>query len=109
MDEADLCRRADILEGFAIFMSRDPDLMVADAFAAKEGRIRFRQWSACANGISVFQRSLDDPEATRVQAGNVVRSFFIHNGVFIGAPLASWLRQRGFSDWYEPEGGRERP
>jgi hypothetical protein len=83
--------------------------MVADAFAAKEGRIRFRQWSACANGISVFQRSLDDPEATRVQAGNVVRSFFIHNGVFIGAPLASWLRQRGFSDWYEPEGGRERP
>ena len=59
LDEAELCRRADILERFSISVGRDPDLMISDVFDTEERRIRFARWSAYANATLAFRRSLD--------------------------------------------------
>ncbi len=92
LDDAELCRRADILQQFSAFIGRSPDQMVEDVFDLASRRIPLGRRSAYAESILAFQSSLKASVQTRVHAGNVVRSFFIHNGVFLHTPLAPWVQ-----------------
>lgn len=77
--------RLDVLERFARFVDKDPDTIIGECFIRKGGQkvISYKGRTFYYNKIAEFQESLGGDSRDRVRDGNNVRSFFIHNGVFM--------------------------
>lgn len=92
VDEEELSRRRAILEDFCEFAKRTPDELVEACVDRDRGQIIVKQRKKVEVLIDEFaaQSANGDTRASTTQA-NVVRSFFIHNGVRLIAPRAPWL------------------
>jgi hypothetical protein len=80
-----MAARIETLERFCAFVERDPDSIIAECSREVEGgkRIRIKKRRSYAEKIEEFQGSVDGDSRAQVKAGNVVRSFMIHNGIFM--------------------------
>ena len=89
--EAEARRKLDVLRSFCETNQIDPDTLVKSLFRpTPEGpRIRLKQRRVVVAQIAEFEakaRESQDVRAAR-DVGNVVRSFLIHNGVAMTAPI----------------------
>ena len=73
------------LADFCGLVERDPDAIVADCSIDVESgkRIRIKARRLYSEKIEEFQASVDGGRLTRGKAGNTIRSFMIHNGIFM--------------------------
>lgn len=87
---ADFERRLELLERFCAFAGRDPDAMIAECTREVESgkRIRIKARRLYSEKIAEFQESAGGDARARARAGNIIRSFFIHNGIFMQAGLS---------------------
>jgi hypothetical protein len=86
-DEEDLL---ELMQQFCAFVGKDPDEIVGECFKS-QGGLNYKKRRLYSDEIGRFTQTLEGEERARVQSGNVVRSFFIHNGVRLFAPTAPWL------------------
>ena len=86
---ADFEQRAATLERFCELVGRDPDDMIADCTREVESgkRIRIKARREYSEKIAEFQKTAGADARSQGRAGNTVRSFFIHNGIFMQAGL----------------------
>jgi hypothetical protein len=84
-------RRLSMLARFCAFVERTPDQMIDDVLNFEAGRIKRKGRRFYADKIEEFQRTLEGDVRAQQAGGNVVRSFFIHNGLFLSTPKAPWL------------------
>ncbi len=85
--DAEVRRKLDVLARFCAFAEEEPDSLVASLFRrTPEGpRIRAKRRREVMALIDRFEREVGgDARQARV-AGNVVRSFLVHNGVALSA------------------------
>ena len=89
-EPADFAGRVALLERFCEAAERDPDGVIADCTREVESgkRIRIKARREYSEKIAAFQASAEGDARTQARVGNVVRSFFIHNGIFMQAGLA---------------------
>jgi hypothetical protein len=89
-EPADFEQRAAALERFCELTGRDPDEMIADCTREVESgkRIRVKARREYSERIAEFQKSAGADARAQGRAGNIIRSFFIHNGIFMQAGLA---------------------
>jgi hypothetical protein len=82
---ADMAARIETLERFCAFVERDPDAIIEECSREVEGgkRIRIKKRRFYSERIDEFQGSVEGDARGQVRAGNVVRSFMIHNGIFM--------------------------
>ncbi len=80
-----------MLEAFCRFAGRTPDELIAECSREVEGgkRIRIKKRREYTEKIAEFQRSVDGGPRDQTRAGSIVRSFFIHNGIFMQAGLGA--------------------
>jgi hypothetical protein len=86
---ADFGDRVALLERFSAFVERDPDGLIEDCTREVESgkRIRIKARREYSEKISEFQESAGGDARAQSRAGNIIRSFFIHNGIFMQAGL----------------------
>ena len=79
--------RLEVLERFCRFVERDPDAIIAECEREVEGgkRIRIKGRRFYSEQIAEFQAKAPGDARAQARAANVVRSFFIHNGIFMQA------------------------
>jgi len=84
-EPADMSARIETLAQFCRLVERAPDAIIAECVREVEGgmRIRIKKRRFYSEMIDEFEASLDGDARTRARAGNVVRSFMIHNGIFM--------------------------
>jgi hypothetical protein len=84
-EPADMGARVETLERFCAFVERGPDTIIEECSREVEGgkRIRIKKRRFYAEKIDDFQGSVDGDARAQTRAGNVVRSFMIHNGIFM--------------------------
>jgi hypothetical protein len=84
-EPGDMPARIEILQGFCAFVGREPDRVIEECSREVEGgkRIRIKKRRFYSEKIDEFQASLDGDARAQARAGNVVRSFMIHNGIFM--------------------------
>lgn len=84
-EPADMPARIETLAEFCRLVERDPDSIIAECSREVEGgkRIRIKKRRFYSEKIDEFQASLDGDPRDQTRAGNVVRSFMIHNGIFM--------------------------
>jgi hypothetical protein len=89
-DEPDMEPRYVVLQGFADFTGKDPDTMIADCTRDVESgkRIRIKARREYTEKIAAFQGTVEGGARRQSKAANFVRSFFIHNGIFMQAGLS---------------------
>ncbi|MDO8614956.1 MAG: hypothetical protein Q7T33_04370 [Dehalococcoidia bacterium] len=89
-EPSDLDVRLAVLRRFCEFVERDPDAVIAESCREVEGgkRIRIKMRRHYTEKIAEFQAALPGDARAQGRAGNTVRSFFIHNGIFMQAGLA---------------------
>ena len=85
----DFAQRAELLQRFCSFVERDPDGIIEDCSREVESgkRIRIKARRSYSEKIAEFQQSLEGDARAQARAGNIIRSFFIHNGIFMQAGL----------------------
>jgi hypothetical protein len=87
-EEAERKQKLDVLQRYCEFTGRDPDFLISNLFReTPEGpRIRLKRRREEIAKIGEFEATAGegDPRRGRNDA-NVVRSFFIHNGVALTA------------------------
>jgi len=83
--------RLSMLARFCAFVDRTPDQMIEDVLNFEAGRIKRKGRRFYADKIEEFQVTLEGDARAQQAGGNVVRSFFIHNGLFLSTPKAPWL------------------
>lgn len=85
----DMDGRVETLERFCVFVEREPDAIVAECTREVESgkRIRIKARRLYSEKIAEFQTSVAGDARAQVRAGNVIRSFMIHNGIFMQAGL----------------------
>lgn len=90
-DDPDMSQRYDILQSFAAFTGSDPDKMIAECTREVESgkRIRIKARREYSEKIAEFQATIEGNPRQQSKAANHVRSFFIHNGIFMQAGLGS--------------------
>jgi hypothetical protein len=73
------------LEEFCGFVDKEPDAMVSECLrdTASGKRISARGRRFYNDKIAEWQASLPGDRAAQGRAGNAVRSFLIHNGIFL--------------------------
>jgi hypothetical protein len=73
------------LEGFCAHVDKDPDAMVAECLRETEAgrRISVKGRRFYDGKIAEWQASLPGDGREQGRAGNAVRSFLIHNGIFM--------------------------
>ena len=83
----DFDARVDVLERFCRFVDSDPDALIAACSREVESgkRIRIKERRLYTEKIAEFQESVDGDARAKGRAGNIIRSFFIHNGIFMQA------------------------
>jgi hypothetical protein len=91
-EEADRRRKLDTLRSFCVIQQIDPDALVKSLFRpTPEGpRIKLKRRRIVMEQIAEFEaKARDDTQDARKarDTGNVVRSFLIHNGVAMSAPV----------------------
>ena len=81
----DMAARIEILRRFCTFVAREPDAVIEECSREVEGgkRIRIKKRRFYSEKIDEFQASVDGDGRAQARAGNVVRSFMIHNGIFM--------------------------
>jgi len=82
--------RLSTLLKFCQFVEKDPDTIIAECFRAqKEGdewkHIKFKVRRSYSATIKQVEDELFGGGVVGQQQGNIIRSFFIHNGVFMQA------------------------
>jgi hypothetical protein len=84
-EPADMAARVEILAGFCRLVQQDPDAIIAECSREVEGgkRIRIKKRRFFSEKIDEFQSSVDGDARNQTRAGNVIRSFMIHNGIFM--------------------------
>ena len=84
---SDFDQRVEALADFCRFVEQDPDTVIAACSREVESgkRIRIKERRFYTEKIAEFQESLDGDARARGRAGNLIRSFFIHNGIFMQA------------------------
>lgn len=89
-DEPEMGPRIELLGSFCDFAGTDPDTMIAECTREVESgkRIRIKARREYSERIAEFQGSAGATAREQMKAGNVVRSFFIHNGIFMQAGLS---------------------
>ena len=77
--------RLETLERFCALVEREPDAIIAECAREVEGgkRIRIKKRRLYSDKIDEFQSSVEGDGRAQTRAGNVVRSFMIHNGIFM--------------------------
>jgi len=77
--------RLKVLERFCRFVEREPDAIIAECEREVEGgkRIRIKGRRFYNEKIAEFQTSVDGDSRRQADWGNTVRSFLIHNGIFL--------------------------
>lgn len=89
-EDPDMTARASVLERFSEFAGKDPDALVADCTRQVEGgkRIRIKARREYSEKIAEFQAASGGSAREQLKLGNTIRSFFIHNGIFMQAGLS---------------------
>jgi hypothetical protein len=85
----DMSARFEMLGRFCTFAGKDPDEMVAECTREVESgkRIRIKARREYTEKIAEFQATVEGSARQQSRAANLVRSFFIHNGIFMQAGL----------------------
>lgn len=80
-----MAARLETLERFCALVERDPDAIIAECAREVEGgkRIRIKKRRFYSEKIEEFQASVKGDTRAQTRAGNMVRSFMIHNGIFM--------------------------
>ena len=88
-DEPEMEQRYAVLQHFADFTGKDPDTMIAECTRDVESgkRIRIKARREYTEKIAAFQSIMKGNTRQQSKAANFVRSFFIHNGIFMQAGL----------------------
>jgi hypothetical protein len=88
-DPDDWSERLEALAAFCAFVGKDPDTVIGECLRQVESgkRISSRGRHFYNEKIAEWQASLPDDRVKQVQAGNAVRSFLIHNGIFLQSGL----------------------
>jgi hypothetical protein len=81
----DMAPRYAALQTFVELAAADPDKMIADCTREVESgkRIRVKARREYSEKIEAFQQSVEGTAREQARAANYVRSFFIHNGIFM--------------------------
>jgi hypothetical protein len=84
-EPADMASRIEALERFCAFVERAPDEIIKECSREVEGgkRIRTKKRRFYSEKIEEFQASVEGDARAQTRAGNVIRSFMIHNGIFM--------------------------
>lgn len=84
---SDFDGRLETLSHFCQFVGQEPDALIAACTREVESgkRIRIKERRFYTEKIAEFQESADGDARAKGRAGNVIRSFFIHNGIFMQA------------------------
>jgi hypothetical protein len=88
-EEPEMEQRYAVLQRFADFTGKDPDTMIAECTRDVESgkRIRIKARREYTEKIAAFQATVEGSPRQQSKAANLVRSFFIHNGIFMQAGL----------------------
>ncbi len=89
-EEPDMTARTSALESFCDFAGVDPDALIAACTREVESgkRIRIKARRESSEKIAEFQAASGGNARERQKLGNTIRSFFIHNGIFMQAGLS---------------------
>jgi hypothetical protein len=84
-EPADMADRIEVLGRFCAFVECEPDIIIAQCSREVEGgkRIRIKKRREYSEKIDEFQALVDGDVRAQARAGNVIRSFMIHNGIFM--------------------------
>src|SRR3990170_8045407 len=84
-EPSDWEERLGALAAFCAFAEKDPDTMVAECLreSASGMRISAKGRRFYSDKIAEWQASLPGDTPAQGRAGNAVRSFLIHNGIFL--------------------------
>ena len=84
-EPSDWEERLGALEAFCAFVDKEPDAMVSECLrdTASGKRISAKGRRFYNDKIAEWQASLLGDRAAQGRAGNAVRSFLIHNGIFL--------------------------
>jgi len=117
-EPGDMAARIETLERFCGFVECEPDAIIAECSREVEGgkRIRIKKRRFYSERIDEFQHSVEGDDRAKTRAGNVIRSFMIHNGIFMQGGVAAQryqpephrlARPRARRDWPPAELRRE--
>ena len=89
-EEPEMAARTGALERFCEFAAKDPDALIADCTREVESgkRIRIKARREFSEQITEFQAASGGTAREQLKLGNTIRSFFIHNGIFMQASLS---------------------
>ncbi len=89
-EEPDMTVRMTTLERFCDSVGKDPDALIAECTREVEGgkRIRIKARRQFSEQIAEFQAASGGSARDQLKLGNTIRSFFIHNGIFMQAGLS---------------------
>jgi hypothetical protein len=89
-DEPDMEQRYAVLQRFADFAGKDPDTMILECTRDVDSgkRIRIKARREYTEKIAAYQTTVEGNRRQQSKAANFVRSFFIHNGIFMQAGLS---------------------
>ena len=84
-DPNDWEERLEALAGFCAFAEKDPDTVIQECVRESEAgkRISVKGRRFYNDKIAEWQASLPGDGSAQGRAGNAVRSFLIHNGIFL--------------------------
>lgn len=90
-EEPDMAERYQVLQRFVDFTGTDPDTMIEACTRQVESgkRIRIKGRREYSEKIAEFQATVEGNPRQQSKAANYIRSFFIHNGIFMQAGLAA--------------------
>ena len=82
-------QRLGALQGFCEFVDKEPDAIIDECTRESEvgRRISVKGRRFYSGKIAEWQASLAGDRIARQRSGNAVRSFLIHNGIFIQSGL----------------------
>jgi hypothetical protein len=89
-EKPDMAQRLETLQRFVETAGKDPDTMIEECTRAVDSgkRIRIKARREYTAMIQEFQAAVEGNSRQQAKAGNFVRSFFIHNGIFMQAGLS---------------------
>ena len=89
-DEPDMTQRLEVLGRFIAFAGKDPDAIIEECTREVESgkRIRIKARREYSEKIAAFQATVEGNARQQAKCANYVRSFFIHNGIFMQAGLS---------------------
>lgn len=82
-------RRLQVLAGFAEYVGRDPDRMVAEIF--DEQTRKYRKRGFYTDRAKEFAATFDEPRNAQLQRSIVIRAFFIANGRRLLPEQPDWM------------------